>query len=138
MVVLTVYHDGQFWTGVAERNEDGALKAVRTVFGCEPTERDILEFAHRAIGEALDAVTESVEAPKLPVSPMNPKRRQREIRREIAAAQGPSTKAQAALQREREARGAERKKSARLLREEAEERKRLLLVAKKKEKHRGH
>lgn len=136
MVVLTVYHDGQFWTGVAERNENGALKAVRTVFGCEPTERDVLEFAHRAIREALDAAKESVEAP-LPASPMNPKRRQREIRREIAAAQGPSTKAQSALQREREARGAERKKTTRLLREEAEERKRLLLVAKKKEKHRG-
>jgi len=138
MVVLTVYHDGQFWTGVAERNEDGALKAVRTVFGCEPTERDILEFAHRAIRETLDAVKGSAEASKLAPSPGNPKRRHREIRRELATAQGPSTKAQAALQREREARGVERKKSARLRREETKERKRLLLLAKKKEKHRGH
>jgi hypothetical protein len=138
MVVLTVYHDGQFWTGVAVRNEDGVLKAVRTVFGCEPTERDILEFAHRAIRETLDAVKGSAEAPKLAPSPGNPKRRQREIRRELTAAQGPSTKAQAALQREREARGAERKKLAKLFREETKERKRLLLLAKKKEKHRGH
>ena len=138
MVVLTVYHDGQFWTGVAERNEGGALKAVRTVFTCEPTERDILEFAHRAIREALDAAKGCVEAPEHAVVPGNPKRRQREIQRELAAAKGPSTKAQTALQREREARGAERKKSAKLFREETKERKRLLLLEKKKEKHRGH
>ncbi|MDI9370533.1 MAG: YjdF family protein [Synergistaceae bacterium] len=137
MVVVTVYHDGQFWAGVAERNDDGVLKAVRTVFGCEPTEQDVIAFAHLAICETLDAAKESVEAPKLPVSSMNPKRRQREIRREIASAQGASTKAQAALQREREARGVERKKTAKLRREETKERKRLQKQAKKKKKHRG-
>ena len=138
MLVVTVYHDGQFWAGIAERNEDGELKAVQTVFGCEPTERDILAFAHLAIRETLDAAKESVEAPKLPSSSMNPKRRQREIRREIASAQGPSTKAQAALQREREARGVERKKTSKLRREETKERKRLQKQAKKKEQYRGH
>lgn len=137
MVVMTVYHDGQFWTGVLERTEGGMLKAVRTVFGCEPTERDILEFAHRAIFEALDGTKGCVEAPELPAFRTNPKRRQRELRRELAAAQGPSTKAQAALQREREACGVERKKTAKLRHEEKKERKRLLLLAKKKEKHRG-
>ena len=30
---LTVYHDGQFWVGLAEHVEDGRYGAARIVFG---------------------------------------------------------------------------------------------------------
>ena len=33
---LTVYHDGQFWVGLAEHVEDGRYGAARIVFGAEP------------------------------------------------------------------------------------------------------
>ena len=32
---LTVYHDGQFWVGLAEHVEDGRYGVVRIVFGAE-------------------------------------------------------------------------------------------------------
>lgn len=34
---LTVYHDGQFWVGLAEHVEDGRYGVVRIVFGAEPS-----------------------------------------------------------------------------------------------------
>lgn len=33
---LTVYHDGQFWVGLAEHVEDGRYGAARIVFDAEP------------------------------------------------------------------------------------------------------
>ena len=35
---LTVYHDGQFWVGLAEHVEDGRYGVARIVFGEEPQE----------------------------------------------------------------------------------------------------
>ena len=32
---LTVYHDGQFWVGLAEHVEDGRYGVARIVFGAE-------------------------------------------------------------------------------------------------------
>ncbi len=36
---LTVYHDGQFWVGLAEHVEDGRYGVARIVFGAEPSMR---------------------------------------------------------------------------------------------------
>lgn len=41
---LTVYHDGQFWVGLAEHVEDGRYGAARIVFGAEPSDEEILQF----------------------------------------------------------------------------------------------
>ena len=41
---LTVYHDGQFWVGLAEHVEDGRYGAARIVFGAEPPDEEILRF----------------------------------------------------------------------------------------------
>ncbi len=41
---LTVYHDGQFWVGLAERVEGGRYGAARIVFGAEPSDEEILRF----------------------------------------------------------------------------------------------
>lgn len=41
---LTVYHDGQFWVGLAEHVEDGRYGAARIVFGAEPSDEEILRF----------------------------------------------------------------------------------------------
>lgn len=37
---LTVYHDGQFWVGLAEHVEDGRYGAARIVFGAEPSNEE--------------------------------------------------------------------------------------------------
>ena len=41
---LTVYHDGQFWVGLAEHVEDGRYGVARIVFGAEPSDEEILQF----------------------------------------------------------------------------------------------
>ena len=41
---LTVFHDGQFWVGLAEHVEDGAYGVARIVFGAEPSDKEILRF----------------------------------------------------------------------------------------------
>ena len=41
---LTVYHDGQFWVGLAEHAEGGRYGAARIVFGAEPSDEEILRF----------------------------------------------------------------------------------------------
>lgn len=41
---LTVYHDGQFWVGLAEHVEDGRYGVARFVFGAEPSDEEILQF----------------------------------------------------------------------------------------------
>lgn len=35
---LTVYHDGQFWVGLAKHVEGGRYGAARIVFGAEPSD----------------------------------------------------------------------------------------------------
>ena len=35
---LTVYHDGQFWVGLAEHVEGGRYGVTRIVFGAEPSD----------------------------------------------------------------------------------------------------
>ena len=41
---LTVYQDGLFWVGLAERVEGGRYGAARIVFGAEPSDEEILRF----------------------------------------------------------------------------------------------
>lgn len=40
---LTVYHDGQFWVGLAEHVEDGRYGAARIVFGDAPHETGLVD-----------------------------------------------------------------------------------------------
>ena len=72
---LTVYHDGQFWVGLAEHVEDGRYGAARIVFGAEPSDEEILRFV-TSEWEKLsffgDKATETSKPAK------NPKRRARE------------------------------------------------------------
>ena len=41
---LTVYHDGQYFVGMIEREENGKLYAVRHIFGTEPSDEEVLLF----------------------------------------------------------------------------------------------
>lgn len=96
---LTVCFDGQFWVGIVERVEDGALSSCRVVFGAEPSNEEVLDFVLREwarppLGPAV-ACEERAMA-------RNPKRRQRQAARELKK-RGPSTKAQIALAEQREA-----------------------------------
>lgn len=96
---LTVYHDGQFWVGLAERVEDGRYGIARIVFIAEPSNEEILQFiTGKWVKLAFygDDPTEESKPAK------NPRRRAREASRALKQpAMG--TKAQQALASQREA-----------------------------------
>lgn len=96
---LTVYHDGQFWVGLAEHVEGGKYGVARIVFGAEPSDEEILRFV-TSEWEKLsffgDKATETSKPAK------NPKRRAREVAKALKRP-AVSTKAQQALAAQREA-----------------------------------
>ena len=90
---LTVLFEKPFWVGVFERVEEGKLSVSKVTFGAEPKDYEIYEFILRHyydlnFSPAVAAVEK--EAKK------NPKRVQREVRKQLAET-GISTKSQQAL-----------------------------------------
>ena len=96
---LTVYHDGQFWVGLAEHVEDGRYGVARIVFGAEPSDEEILRFVVSK-WERLSFFGEEATETKKPAK--NPKRRAREAAKALRQP-AMSTKAQQALANQREA-----------------------------------
>lgn len=131
---LTVYHDGQFWVGLAEHVEDGRYGAARIVFGAEPSDEEILRFV-ASEWEKLsffgDKATETSKPAK------NPKRRAREAAKALKQpAMG--TKAQQALAEQREALKRESAHARSRRRAEEADARFEQRKLKRKQKHRGH
>ena len=95
---LTVYHDGQFWVGLAEHVEGGRYGAARIVFGAEPSDEEILRFVASEWAKLAFFGDDPAEASK---PARNPKRRAREAA-EALKLPAMSTKAQQALAEQRE------------------------------------
>ena len=94
---LTVYHDGQFWVGLAEHVEDGRYGVARIVFGAEPSNEEILRFVVNKWAKLSFFGHDPTEASKPAKSP---KRRAREASKALKQpAMG--TKAQQALAAQR-------------------------------------
>lgn len=131
---LTVYHDGQFWVGLAEHVEDGRYGVARIVFDAEPSNEKILQFV-TSEWEKLsffgDKVTETSKPAK------NPKRRAREtakaLKRPVV-----STKAQQALAAQQEAMKRESAQARSQRRADEAEVRFEQRKLKRKQKHRGH
>lgn len=131
---LTVLFDPPFWIGLFERERKGRYEACRVVFGAEP--RDFEVYA--CILERYDRLAFSPALASGPVEErtVNPKRAQREARRQTQPS-GAGTRAQQALQLQREQNREERRVLSREAREAEEDRRRQLCREKKKQKHRG-
>ena len=131
---LTVYHDGQFWVGLAEHVEGGRYGAARIVFGAEPSNEEILRFVVSK-WERLAFFGEEATETKKPAK--NPKRRAREAAKALKQP-AMSTKAQQALANQRETmkrKSAQARSQRRAEEAEARFEQRKL---KHKQKHRGH
>ena len=130
---LTVYHDGQFWVGLAEHVEGGRYGAARIVFGAEPSDEEILQFVISRWAELAFFGDEPAEARK---PAKNPKRRAREAARALKRpAMG--TKAQQALARQREAMKRESARARSQRRADEAEARFEQRKQKRKQKHRG-
>lgn len=133
---LTVYHDGQFWVGLCEINDEKGYAVCRLVFGAEPSDEEVLTFVCERWTKLSFTAPTTDEAPPKPLA-KNPKRRQREAAKALAKPVG-STKAQAALSAQREELKVERKSTSRERREARERSAFELRQQKRKQKHRGH
>lgn len=131
---LTVLFEEPFWIGVFERCSGGRYEACKVTFGAEPKEGELYAFILRRYGSL--RFSPPVQAGPLAEKPRNPKRVQREVKRQLQTA-GVGAKAQQALALQREAGKLARKARTRREREEEQDRLFRLRQEKKKEKHRG-
>lgn len=131
---LTVYHDGQFWVGLAEHVEDGRYGAARIVFGAEPSNEEILRFVVNKWAKLSFFDHDSTEASK---PAKNPKRCAREAAKALKQP-AMSTKAQQALANQRETMKRESAQARSQRRADEAEARFEQRKLKRKQKHRGH
>lgn len=131
---LTVYHDGQFWVGLAEHVEGGRYGAARIVFGAEPSNEEILRFVVNKWAKLSFFGHDSAEASK---PAKNPKRRAREAAKALKQP-AMSTKARQALANQRETMKRESARARSQRRADEAEARFEQRKLKRKQKHRGH
>lgn len=131
---LTVYHDGQFWVGMAEHVEDGRYGVVRIVFGAEPSDEEILQFVVGKWEKLSFFGDDPVETSK---PAKNPKRRAREAAK-VLKRPAVSTKAQQAFAAQRKAMKRESAQARSQRRADEAETRFEQRKLKRKQKHRGH
>jgi len=134
----TVLFEDPFWVAVFERGDEAGYAVARVVFGAEPGEAELLDFALHRYNRRVVFSAPLEQASCVDRGEVNFKRRQREVRRLMAQQGGRGcTRAQAALQAERERGKQERQQTGKEEREESQAEKYRLRQQHKKEKHRG-
>lgn len=144
---LTIYHDGQFWIGLAHVIETkvgrtsgypgtSRLRACRITFGAEPADEEILQLVCTAWNR-LPFSNAAVDA-EAPALARNPKRRQREAARDVSEtrARRSGMKAQQAIARVYESRKEEARATRREQNRAEEDHRFEQRQLKRKEKHR--
>ncbi len=130
---LTVFFEEPFWVGVFERVSDGKLSVCKVTFGAEPKDYEIYDFVlknYYRLRFSPAVATDVKEAGR------NPKRVQREVRKQIQNI-GIGTKSQQALKLQQEQLKTERKIMSREQREAEKQRQFEMKRKKRKEKHKG-
>ena len=130
---LTVFFEAPFWVGVFEWVSDGKLAVCKVTFVAEPKDYEVYDFVlknYYQLRFSPAVATDVKEAGR------NPKRVQREVRKQVQNA-GIGTKSQQALKLQQEQLKTERKIVSREQREAEKQRQVELKQHKRKEKHRG-
>ena len=133
-IQLTVFFEDPFWVGVFERTISGRLSVSKVTFGAEPKDYEVWEHVLKHFRQLSFSPAVEAQARK---TVSNPKRLQREIRRQSAQTMGIGTRSQQALQLQREERKMERRAFGREQRDAEKQRQFGLKQQKRKEKHRG-
>lgn len=131
---LTVFFDDPFWVGIFEELDGGRLSVCKVTFGAEPTDAEIYAFILKHFSSL--RYTPPVKAEQKRRAD-NPKRRQRNARKQLEAS-GVGTKSQQALQKQREEMKTERRIKTRAQKEAEKQRLFEMKQLKRKEKHKGH
>lgn len=134
----TLFFENRFWIGTFERTDKAGYAVARHIFGGEPTDPEVYEFILNHYHELHFGEPKEFT---LEIKRMNPKRVQREVRREmekIKETTKPSTLAQDYMREEQEKKKMERKHKSSAEKQARKDEQFVLKQEKKKEKHRGH
>jgi hypothetical protein len=137
-IKATILLDGSFWVGLFERTDKKGYSVARKIFGGEPSDAEVYEFVLNNYDELKFGAAREFE---LVIKRMNPKRLQREVRREmekVKANSKPSTHAQDYMRLELEQHKLEKKQLSKKEKEARLKEQFLLKQEKRKKKHRGH
>ena len=130
---LTVFFENPFWVGIFENFENDNLSVCKVTFGSEPKEYEIYDFILKKFynlrfsNEMKSNFSKKIK---------NPKRRQREIKKELQSKKF-FKKSEEILKLQYEENKKERKIKTKQEEELEKQRKFLLKQEKKKKKHRG-
>ena len=132
---LSVLFEAPFWIALDERETDGKYEVCKVTFGAEPKDYGVHAFFLKNWRRLV--FSPSIEASALTERRINPKRLQREIRRQMTDA-GIGTKAQQALKLQQEQNKTERKTRSREQKQAEKDRQFALRQEKRLQKRRGH
>ena len=133
---LSIFHDGQFFIGLVEFNNNNSVRFSKHVFGPEPNDEDVLKFIKEDLESLIDNTHTRISVQKK-VKKVNPKRLQREVAKEQKKLKF-TTMAQEAIKKEQELKKKSRKKLKKSHKEQLKAYKRSIKRQKSKEKHKGH
>jgi hypothetical protein len=136
-IKLTILFNDPFWIGVFELIDNDEYKVCKVTFGAEPREDETYDLILKRFYSLNFSRPIVFTKTNLPEKRQNPKRLQRNIKKETEA-KGIGTKAQIAIQLQHEQYKVERKKKSKDQKEQEEQRKFDLKQKKKLEKHKGH
>ena len=131
---LTILFEAPFWIGLYERTDGGKYEVCKITFGSEPKDYEVYEFLLKNWHKL--KFSPPIQAEVAIERKINPKRMQREIQSQLQD-KGIGTKAQQALQLQREEQKLERETRTRKQRDAEKQLKFDRRQQKRKEKHRG-
>lgn len=132
---LTILFENPFWIGLYERFDDGKYEVCKITFGAEPKDYEVYDAMLQHWHEL--KFSPPIQMEKIEERKINPKRMQREINSQLQQDKGIGTKAQQALQLQREQSKIERKAISKEQKEAEKDRQFALRQEKRKAKHRG-
>ena len=130
---LTVFFENPFWVGIFENFENDNLSVCKVTFGSEPKEYEIYDFI---LKKFYNLRFSNEMKSNFGEKAKNPKRRQREIKKELQSKKF-LKKSEEILKLQYEENKKERKVKTKQEKELEKQKKFLLKQEKKKKKHRG-
>ena len=133
--VLTVLFEDPVWVGIYERREGRAYQVCKITFGAEPKDYEVYALLLEQWRQL--PFSPSMEGAAPEERRINPKRMRRQIEKSLRSTEI-GTKAQQALQLQREQGKEAQRKASREEREAEADRQFALRREKQREKHKGH
>ena len=137
-VKVTIFFEKRYWVGTFERTDKEGYAIARHIFGGEPSDHEVHEFVLNHYHELQFGELRDVT---IHIQRMNPKRVQREVRREMEKMREtakPSTFAQDYMREETEKKKKEKKMRTSAEKQAYKDKQFSIKQEKRKEKQRGH